>query len=98
MILVHPEAVAEARRARRHYARLDPAVGRRFAVAYDDVIDRITQTPDRWPAYPHVSGHYRWCRFRRFPFAGIYEVFPQVVHVLAIAPDRAEPGYWLTRR
>jgi hypothetical protein len=98
LILIHPEAVVEARNARRRYARLDPVVGHRFAVAYDDVIDRIAQSPDRWPAYPHARGDYRWCRFHRFPFAGIYEVFPQVVHVLAIAADRREPGYWVARK
>lgn len=98
MIRIHPEAIAEARKERRYYTRIDPAVGRRFMVSYDDVIDRISKTPDRWPRYPHVPGHYQWCRFHRFPFAGIYEVFPRVVHILAFAADRKEPGYWMTRR
>ena len=98
MILVHPEAAAEARAARVRYAERDPAIGTRFQAEYDRVIDRIRDHPDRWPLYPHLAGNFRWCRFRRFPYAIIYERFPTVTHVLAVAADKRRPGYWATRK
>jgi hypothetical protein len=98
LILIHPAAAAEARAARLRYAERDPAVGRRFLAEYDRAIERVDQHPERWPLYPHLPGNFRWCRFRRFPCAVIYEVFPSVTHVLAIAADRRRPGYWAGRK
>lgn len=59
---------------------------------------RVRDHPDRWPDYPHLAGNFRWCRFRRFPYAIIYELFPTVTHVLAVAADRRRPGYWAGRK
>jgi hypothetical protein len=101
MILVHPAAVAEAREARRRYATYDPAAGQRFLTEYDRVITQIQERPTRWPRYPHLvdsADEFRWCRFRRFPFAIIYEHFTTITHVLAVAADRQRPGYWMNRR
>ena len=71
MILIHPEAAAEARGARRWYAERDPAVGGRFQAEYDRAIERVHDDPDRWPRYPHLPGNFYWWRFR-FPYAIIY--------------------------
>ncbi|MBA3452330.1 MAG: type II toxin-antitoxin system RelE/ParE family toxin [Deltaproteobacteria bacterium] len=98
MILIHPAAAAEARAACLRYAERDPAVARRFIAEYDRAVERIREHPDRWPMYPHLAGEFRWCRFRRFPYAIIYEVFPTITHVLAVAADRRRPGYWAGRK
>lgn len=98
MILLHPAAAAEARAARVRYAERDPAIARRFLEEYDRAIARVQDHPDRWPDYPHLAGGFRWCRFRRFPYAIIYEAFPTVTHVLAVAADRRRPGYWAGRK
>jgi hypothetical protein len=98
LIFVHPAAVAEARAARLRYLDRDPAVATRFVAEYTRGIERIRAHPQRWPTYPHSTGDFRWCRFRRFPYALIYEVFPSVTHVLAVAADRRPPGYWLERK
>lgn len=97
MIRIHPAAAAEARAARLRYAERDPAVARRFLAEYDRALERIRDHPERWPLYPHVPGGFRWRRFRRFPYAMIYELFPNVTHVLAVAADRRMPGYWIGR-
>ncbi len=83
MTLIHPAAAAEARAARVRYAERDPAVARRFLDEYDRAIERVRDHPDRWPLYPHLAGSFRWCRFRRFPYA--------IIYVVPIAPDRAPP-------
>jgi plasmid stabilization system protein ParE len=98
LILIHPAAAAEARAARVWYAERDPAVARRFLDEYDRAVERIRDHPDRWPHYPHLACGFRWCRFRRFPYAIVYELFPTVTHVLAIAADRRRPGYWAGRK
>jgi plasmid stabilization system protein ParE len=76
LIRIHPAAAAEARAARLRYAERDPAVARRFLAEYDRAVERIRDHPERWPLYPHIPGGFRWCRFRRFPYAMIYELFP----------------------
>ena len=98
MILIHPAAAAEARLARIRYAEQDPAIAERFLEEYDRAIARVGDAPDRWPVYPHLACGFRWCRFRRFPYAVIYELFPTVTHVLAVAADRRRPGYWAGRK
>jgi len=98
LILIHPAAAAEARTARIRYAKRDPAVARRFMDEYDRAIERVRDHPDRWPQYPHLAGDFRWCRFRRFPYAIIYERFLTVTHVLAVAADQRRPGYWAKRK
>ncbi|MBX3156945.1 MAG: type II toxin-antitoxin system RelE/ParE family toxin [Deltaproteobacteria bacterium] len=98
MILIHPAAAAEARAARLRFAERDPAVAERFLAEYDRAIARVSDGPERWPRYPHLDGAYRWCRVRRFPYAVIYEVLPEVTHVLAVAADRRRPGSWADRK
>ena len=98
MILIHPEAAAEARVARLWYAERDRAVGRRFQAEYDRAIPRVADHPDRWPRYPHLTGTFYSCRFRRFPYAVIYERFGEITHVLAVAADKRRPGYWARRK
>jgi toxin ParE1/3/4 len=98
LIIVHPAAAAEARAARFRYSKHDPAVGRRFLSEYDRAIERVCDHPSRWPNYPHHPGDFRWFHFRRFPYSLIYEVFPSVTHVLAVAADRRRPGYWAARK
>jgi plasmid stabilization system protein ParE len=98
LILVHPAAAAEARAARLRYQERDPAVALRFVAEYDRAVERVREHPDRWPLYPHLGGGFRWCRFRRFPYAVVYEMFPTATHVLAIAADRRRPGYWAGRQ
>jgi hypothetical protein len=45
-----------------------------------------------------MPGGFRWYRFRRFPYGMIYELFPNVTHVLAVAADRRMPGCWADRK
>lgn len=97
MIIIHPQAAVEAQAARAWYAARNPAVGVRFLAEYDRAIQRISDNPGRWSAYPAVAG-YRWFHFKRFPYAVIYEVVSERVHVLAVAHDRRRPGYWRRRR
>ena len=59
------------------------------------VLDRIEESPERWPSY--IEGTRRLL-FRRFPYFAVYKVLPQAVHVLAIAHARRRPGYWRRRK
>jgi plasmid stabilization system protein ParE len=97
LIVIHPEAAAEAQAARAWYTARNPAAGVRFLAEYDRAIDRIRENPRRRPEYPQVTG-FRWFHFRRYPYAVIYELLPEGTHVLAVAADRRRPGYWRKRR
>jgi plasmid stabilization system protein ParE len=94
IVQLHPAAEAEAREAWLRYRAYDPAVAGRFDNALGRAIDRIADSPNRWPSYLHGT---RRLVLRRFPFAIVYRVDAERVLVLAIAHQRRRPGYW-TRR
>jgi plasmid stabilization system protein ParE len=65
LIVVHEEAVREARAARRYYARKNAAMGARFLAEFERVLAAVAENPQRWPEHPSFKG-YRSFRFRRF--------------------------------
>ncbi len=97
MIIVHAAAAAEAQAARAWYSDRNPAAGERFLAEYDRAINKIQESPERWPIYPQATG-FRWFHFRRFRYAVIYEVVETTIHILAVAADKRRPGYWRKRR
>lgn len=60
-------AVEDLRRARDHYARIDPALSQNFADASDTVISRIGAFPHGAPPVEGFPG-LRRARMRRFPY------------------------------
>ena len=91
---LHPRAVADARAARRFYARGGAALVARFMAELDDAIARVGANPQAWP--PHTHGT-RVCPFRHFPFDLVYVEEPARVLVVAVAHNRRRPGYWQRR-
>lgn len=95
---VHPDAYAEMLAALDHYAEIDRQEGGQLAAdlrdAFRDALGAISEAPRRYP--PYLLGSRRYL-MRRFPYALIFDVEPQVV-VLAVAHAKRRPGYWQTRR
>ena len=87
-------AIADARAARRFYARVSAALAGRFMADLDDAVARVSAHPQAWS--PHVHGT-RVCRFRTFPYSLVYVEEPARVVVVAVAHDRRRPGYWQRR-
>ena len=90
----HPEAIAEAREARRWYAVRDPKAAEAFLAELDQAQARVIANPDRWPAHLHGTRRYR---LRRFPYLLVYRATPERIVVLAVAHAKRRPGYWKAR-
>ena len=89
-----PRAIAEARAARRWYARRSAAVADRFLAELDRAVERITRVPRQWPSYLHGTRVYR---LRRFPYLIVYRETEAAIQVIAVAHGHRKPGYWKRR-
>ena len=90
----HPEALADARHARRWYAERSAAVAERFEAELRRALDFAALMPEA--GSPGAAGT-RKLRLHGFPHSLIYRVAPSLVLVLAVAHERREPGYWRKR-
>lgn len=94
-----PEAVAEAREAARWYEQRTSGIGQGLL---DDIAAALAGL-SQWPGAGgliegvHFDGELRRVPVGRFPYHLVYAYTDDVVHVLAIAHDRREPGYWAER-
>jgi plasmid stabilization system protein ParE len=93
-IELHPEAIAEARDAREWYAERSSVAADAFMAELDAAIDRICESPDRWPTYLHGTRRYL---MKRFPYLVVYRVINDKPQVIAVAHGKRKPGYWRRR-
>jgi plasmid stabilization system protein ParE len=92
---VHPNAEQEYLAALAWYRERSPTAAEEFESAVEQAIDRIRESPQRWPTY---FGNFRKYTLRQFPFAVIYEELLTETTILAIAHGRRRPGYWKGRQ
>jgi len=91
---LHREALEEFDAAAAHYAKIDPALGRRFYDVIDGLITDACRSPAtfrfiRKPARRHFT--------REFPYGIIYVERPADIWILAVMHLHREPGYWTHR-
>jgi plasmid stabilization system protein ParE len=91
---LHPAAVEEAEAAVRWYRERSPLAAKRFVDELNQVIDRIQDSPHRWPRGIHGT---RKVKLPCFPFVVIYLESEDYVRILAVAHGRRRPGYWKKR-
>jgi len=91
---VDPEAAQELFDATFHYEIEREGLGEAFAREMRQLIREICENPGAWPAY---TARTRRHRSTRFPYAVIYQVLEQEIHVVAIAHGARRPGYWRKR-
>ena len=91
----HPDAIAEAKAAYEWYAERNPAAANAFMAVLNDAVNRIPNSPERWPLHLHGT---RKFLLRRFPYSVIYRLTDAAIQVVAVAHGRRRPGYWKTRR
>lgn len=99
-LVVDEEAAEEAEAQARYYAdRAGEHVALRFAAEIEAVYVGLVEARLVGASYPHV-------RFRlplkrvfldRFPFAVVFYVEEDEVHVIAVEALRRSPGYWRGR-
>src|SRR5437870_2574815 len=95
-VLFHRLARAEYLRARRWYAKQGgESRAERFRDAINAAVQRIIESPDRWPVF---RNKYHWVRLHRFPYLLYYHRLDSSRSlVLAVAHSGRRPGYWLRR-
>ncbi len=90
----HPEAKVEVREAAAFYQRRRQGLGEDFLAEVEAIIGKILVNPLRCAK---ISGRFRCCLVRRFPFGIIYSVDGDQIFVAAVAHTKRRPGYWKQR-
>ena len=93
-IRVHPEAIREARDARRWYADRDLDAADAFTHEVDTAIERLARFPKTWPLFEAGT---RRILLKRFLFHIIYRENSDGVEVVALMHEKRRPGYWRLR-
>src|SRR5688572_7090235 len=86
------QAIKEARRAFRWYARRSPQAATRFRMSLTQALEAIQANPRRWPQY--LAGT-RVVRLR--PYLVIFRESPIETEIVAVAHGHRRPGYWKRR-
>ena len=90
-----PEAEAEFREAFLWYFERSPIFADGFRTEVLEKIDDLQTDADSWPK--NEDGvHFRILK-KRFSHTIHYDLVGTSVTVLAIAPQRRKPGYWIDR-
>jgi plasmid stabilization system protein ParE len=92
------EAAVELEEAADHYEAQVPNLGVRFMAAVAVSEEQIELMPDAGSpvSEPDMPKGIRRVRVKRFPFALVYVVEPELV-VVAVEHNRRRPGFWLRR-
>lgn len=86
-----PEAVADLKEALSWYEERHPYLGSRFALAAEEAVSAISETPLRFAVV------YKKCRragVRRFPYGLIFQVEADRIVVLACFHGKRDPRRW----
>ena len=93
-VIFDPDARAEFLSAVQYYENCQPGLGRRFRLLVESAVQRITETPFR---YRILHAPFRRHLLQKFPYAIIYSIEPDHIHIVAVAHTKRKPGYWLAR-
>jgi plasmid stabilization system protein ParE len=78
-----------------YYEERRAGLGARYLAAFDVAMNQACAHPERYPV-EHPAG-IRRVRIPGFPFNVLYRAVRDGIEVLALAPHRRRPGYWLER-
>ena len=93
-VMLHPEARAELREARKWYFERSPLSATAFAHAVDNAVSQIVEAPTRYPMAEHGT---RKFVLQRFPFNIFYRPDETETVIVAVAHQKRRPGYWSNR-
>jgi len=85
----HPRAEQEYLTALRWYRERSLIAAINFESAFERAVERIRDTPERWPVYFH---EFRKYTLRQFPFSIVYRDFSSEIVVFAVAHCRRSAG------
>ena len=90
----HPAARREAEDAQAWYEERSLLAASAFLREVSIAVQRIRQTPDRYPA---AEAGARRILLDQFPFTIYYRVKSDTLTVIAVAHQKRRPGYWSGR-
>lgn len=93
-LVIHADARDEYAAAYAWYEERNPGAALRFAAAIEKALRLIPQTPELWGK---IDDEHRRCVVKGFPYAIIYLVHEELVHVIAFAHSRRRADYWQQR-
>ncbi len=93
-LFFHPEASAEYLAAVDYYEQRKPGLGARFTLEVEAAIERILESPTRWPIF---EADIRRCLTHTFPYGLLYSVDADSIMILAVMHCSRNPGYWKHR-
>jgi len=94
-IIVQPEAEKDLRDTFSWYESHKPGLGYDFKLCIEEVLSRLTRTPN---IYPTVYKQVKRAFIKRFPFGIFYVVEEKRVVILAVLHARRDPEYWKKRK
>ena len=74
--------------------RADRGLGLTFIAEFEHARDLLSNNPEIGAQW---RGSIRRLLMRHFPYNVVYQIEPQEVRVIALAPQRRRPGYWVGR-
>lgn len=95
-VVVHQEAKAELRKARRWYELQRPGLGYDLLDEVQSGLSKIEADASTGVRYENTR--YRFYRLKRFPYLLYFVALHDHVCVVAIAHARRRPGYWRRRK
>jgi len=90
----HPAAIDEAAAAAAWYRDRGSSAKEAFLTEIDRAVERIAETPERWPQYLQSTRRFL---LHRFPYSIVFRFDSERILVLAGAHARRRPGYWRHR-
>ena len=93
-VVSHPEADQELEAAALWYEERQPDLGHAFIDEFERTLRRIIAEPERWR---RMRGDNHKLNFHRFPYAIVYSVRPDVIHIKAVMHLHRRPFYWQHR-
>lgn len=93
-MIIRPEAEADLVNTRDWYERQRAGLGAEFLLCVEEVIERISRTPEM---YAVVYQDIRRALTRRFPYAVYYRVESNAVVVVGVLHTRRDPQEWQAR-
>ncbi len=94
VVSFHELAERELTDAAEYYGQRQSGLGTAFITEVQRCSDAIVQHPE---AGPIILGTTRRRLCRRFPYALLYTIRPDVVRILAVMNLKRRPGYWVGR-
>jgi len=94
-VVSHPEADAELEAAALWYEQRQAGLGDDFLDQFDQTLRRVVADPERCRK---IWGNHRKLNLPGFPYAIVYLMRADTLHILAVTHLRRRPFYWSRRQ